>query len=101
MMSVALAFASARLFSAFSAEISPSAILCWRASMAAISGGQMNFIVTQPSTTNTIVWMNSVALRFMERSASFADRAGLLDERVGGREPQRDADADDERRVDQ
>ena len=66
----------------------------------------MNFIVIQPRITNTIDWMNSVALRFMAAiSLRFESREPAvsvgLHERVRGREPQRDADADDERRVDQ
>src|SRR5882672_6168140 len=71
----------------------------------------MNFIVIQPRMMNTNAWINRVAFRFMTsalysestrpRRHARAARACSFHERVGGREPQRDADADDERRVDQ
>src|SRR6185295_1691478 len=80
----------------------------------------MNFIVTSARMAKTMAWTQSVAVRFIlldgpdqaarvssSRRRSIrcpwcrASRASAGGERVRGREPERDAHADDERRVDQ
>src|SRR5258706_8212215 len=83
-----------------SAAARPSAMVFWRASMARSMCGQMNFTLDQIKLANTIACATSVKLRFMPPSPSkrLAERRR---ERVGEGEEHRDAQADDERGVDQ
>src|SRR5881394_2781632 len=83
-----------------SAAARPSAIVFCRVSMARSMCGQMNFIVKPMKVTKTMACAISVKLRFMRPSAGCrsAERRG---ERVGEGEEHRDAQADDERCVDQ
>src|SRR3954469_14741407 len=82
-----------------SAAASPSAMVFWRASIARSIGGHTNLTVNQMNAANVIAWATSDRLRFMlPPAARLAERSG---ERVGEREEHRDAQADDERRVDE
>src|SRR5690606_20424981 len=58
------AWAWARSALPFSAAARPSAIFWRRSSIAFVRGGQMNFIVNQPRTKNTIIWKKRVAFKF-------------------------------------
>src|SRR3990167_6463641 len=81
---------------------SPSAICFWRVSTARISGGHMNLAVNQMNAAKVSAWASSVKLMFI--IVPFRDLQPLLDhrqQRVGKREKQPDAEADNERRVDQ
>src|SRR5204863_5567697 len=82
-----------------SASARPSAICFWRDSMARTSGGQMNFTQNQMNAAKVIACAISVRLKFMLRP--FRGLSDLREQRVGEREEHREADADDERRVDQ
>src|SRR5258706_4809604 len=85
-----------------SASASPSAICFWRVSIARISGGQIHLRVARMKVTNTATSANIVKFRFMKRSLSGGGRLDeSRDQRVGEREKHREADADDERSVDQ
>src|SRR5215217_6807765 len=82
-----------------SAAARPSAMVFWRASMARSMCGHTNFTVNQMNAANVIAWATSVRLRFMLLPpARLAECGG---QRVGESEEHRDAQADDERGVDQ
>src|SRR5688500_1190706 len=128
--SLTLSCAWARFFCALSAAARPSAIFCWRSSMAFINGGQMNLTVNQMRIANDSIWPSKVIFGFMscpaDRSAPRRHAEVLLathgsarlpcvvpvrstargvgdrgGERIGEGEHHRHADADQERRVDQ
>ena len=76
-----------------------------RASIARINGGQMNFAVNQMNSAKVTACMNRVRLMFMRGRPSRIARRVVApncgEQRVGEREQHREADADDERGVDQ
>ena len=103
---------SARL----SAAARPSAIFCWRSSMAAMMCGQMNFITSHATAKNAKPWMMKVRLIFIAvlldaggasrrrsrtRLAISSTPQRAEQERVGEDQQQRDRDADDRHRVEQ
>src|SRR5688572_9393679 len=71
----------------------------WRVSMARSMYGHTSFTVNQMNAAKTIACANSVRLMFMLPSLRRLLEGG--GERVGEGEEHRDAQADDERRVDQ
>src|SRR5678815_1230734 len=82
----------------------PSAIWRWRVSTARISGGHTNFAVNQMNAANATACISSVRLMFIGDPCARSEAALLetgRDQRIAEREQHRDAEADDERRVDQ
>src|SRR5678816_4739858 len=69
-------------------------------SMARNSGGHTNFAQNMKNATKTMACAMSVRLKFMLLSLS-GGLSDLRQQRVGEREEHREADADDERGVDQ
>src|SRR5262245_14187599 len=70
--------------------------------MARSSGGQTNLMVNAMNARNTTPWAISEKLKFMRASRlALPASAEPREQRVAGGEPQRQADADDERCVDQ
>ncbi len=99
--------AMARLCRPCSPAARPSAICFWRVSMARIRCGHTNFDVNQMNAANATACITSVKLMFMAAPWQLDDgrRTRYLsrgeDQRIAEREQHREADADDERRVDQ
>src|SRR5215471_13922113 len=98
--------AFARLCRPSSPAAIPSAICFWRVSIARMSGGQTNFAVNRMNAKNATACMRRVKLMFIAASGRGVPPVRLLhckcaQQRIRDREPKREPDADDERRVDE